>query len=190
MKLSGFVTFVTNKTSTPALRAGTIKVPYSVDLPANKGWKALPVANAVSGNYCQPRCDEPWVEVKFGSEAQGKLQVIAAPSKKLIGTAKLEPTLQDLGDPNTILAAFGEFVTGNIPVEPEEVVSSSVREANGKQYYEYELEGPKQWATGPHSFASVTTSGEVVLLLTVAATDKQWNAAKDQLKAMCTSFAA
>ena len=28
-----------------------------------KGWKAMPVANAVSGNYCQPRCDEPWVEV-------------------------------------------------------------------------------------------------------------------------------
>ena len=53
------MTFLTNKTSTPALRAGTIKVPYSVDLPANKGWKALPVANAVSGNYCQPRCDEP-----------------------------------------------------------------------------------------------------------------------------------
>ena len=60
--LSGFVTFLTNKTSTPALRAGTIKIPYSIDLPANKGWKAQPVANAVSGNSCQPRCDEPWVE--------------------------------------------------------------------------------------------------------------------------------
>ena len=111
-KLSGFVTFLTNKTSTPALRAGTIKIPYSIDLPANKGWKAQPVANAVSGNYCQPRCDEPWVEVKFGSEAQGKVQVIAAPAKKLIGSTTLEPTVKDLGDPTTIIAAFGEFVTG------------------------------------------------------------------------------
>ena len=79
---------------------------------------------------------------------------------------------------------------GNVPVEPEEVVSTSVREANGKMYYEYKLQGPRQWATGPHSFASVTTSGEVVLLLTVAATDKQWGAAKESLKDICESFAA
>ena len=61
---------------------------------------------------------------------------------------------------------------------------------NGKKYYEYELEGPRQWATGPHSFASVTTSGEVVLLLTVAATDKQWGVAKDSLREICASFTA
>lgn len=118
--------------------------------------------------------------------------MIAAPAKKLTGTTKQEPTVQDLGDPTTIIAAFGEFVTGNIPVEPEEVVTASIRtdKKNGKKYYEYELEGPRQWATGPHSFASVTTSGEVVLLLTVAATDKQWGLAKDSLKEICESFTA
>ena len=57
--------------------------------------------------------------MKFGSDTQGKMQVIAAPAKKLIGTTKQEPTVQDLGDPTTIISAFGEFVTGNIPVEPE-----------------------------------------------------------------------
>eukprot|EP00959_Pyramimonas_sp_CCMP1952_P054941 1148378-Pyramimonas_sp.AAC.1 len=34
----------------------------------------LPVANAVSGNYCQPRCDEPTTEVKFGSASAGNVQ--------------------------------------------------------------------------------------------------------------------
>lgn len=42
-----------------------------------------PVANAVSGNYCQPRCDEPTTEVKFANGKEGTLQVIIAPLTKL-----------------------------------------------------------------------------------------------------------
>jgi hypothetical protein len=28
-----------------------------------------------AGNYCQPRCDEPWTEVLFESGAEGKVRV-------------------------------------------------------------------------------------------------------------------
>jgi hypothetical protein len=33
------------------------------------------VANIQSGNYCQPRCAEPWTEVIFTDPAEGKAQV-------------------------------------------------------------------------------------------------------------------
>jgi hypothetical protein len=33
------------------------------------------VANIQSGNYCQPRCAEPWTEVIFTDPAEGKVQV-------------------------------------------------------------------------------------------------------------------
>ena len=86
-----------------------------------------------------------------------------------------------------------QLLTGALPPAsrpPAGTKSVVMTKKNGKKYYEYELEGPRQWATGPHSFASVTTSGEVVLLLTVAATDKQWGLAKDSLKEICESFTA
>lgn len=39
--------------------------------------------NTQSGNYCQPRCDEPWTEVVFASDTEGRLELIASPLKKL-----------------------------------------------------------------------------------------------------------
>lgn len=35
----------------------------------------LRAMTAISGNYCQPKCDEPTTEVKFASADQGTLTV-------------------------------------------------------------------------------------------------------------------
>lgn len=51
----GFFTFFAEENRTPALRAGALEQ-YGISLPAK--WKEIPVSNAKSGNYCQPRCDE------------------------------------------------------------------------------------------------------------------------------------
>ena len=41
------------------------------------------VANIQSGNYCQPRCAEPWTEVIFTDPAEGKVQVLPLLSAQL-----------------------------------------------------------------------------------------------------------
>lgn len=54
------VLFVPTQAKTPALRAGTVDSanPYKFALPPQMVEQK--VANIASGNYCQPRCDEPW----------------------------------------------------------------------------------------------------------------------------------
>lgn len=49
------------------------------------------VANAISGNYCQPRCDEPTTEVLFQSGTQGKISLIISPLTKV--TRLIEPSI-------------------------------------------------------------------------------------------------
>jgi hypothetical protein len=70
-----FVLFVPDKSKTPAIRAGTVdpQKPYRFALPPS--WSERKVANIASGNYCQPRCAEPWTEVIFADDTEGKAQV-------------------------------------------------------------------------------------------------------------------
>ena len=49
------------------------------------------VANAISGNYCQPRCDETTTEVMFQSGTQGKISLIISPLTKV--TRLIEPSI-------------------------------------------------------------------------------------------------
>lgn len=79
---SDFVRFVPDKTKTPAIRAGTVdkKQPYSFALPST--WTERKVANIASGNYCQPRCAEPWTEVIFADDAEGKASVRTARQRR------------------------------------------------------------------------------------------------------------
>jgi hypothetical protein len=72
-----FVLFVPDKAKTPAIRAGTVSAerPYRFALPPS--WSERKVANIASGNYCQPRCAEPWTEVIFADDTEGKAQVLA-----------------------------------------------------------------------------------------------------------------
>ena len=101
--------------------------PYKFILPPT--WKQLRVANILSGNYCQPKCAEPWVEVKFEDEKQGKIQVVASPLIRL--TNKPNATIEDIGSPEKVIASLGPFVTGNT-FDPDELLETSV-EKRGDQ---------------------------------------------------------
>ena len=70
-----FVLFVPDAAKTPAIRAGTVDKnnPYRFALPPT--WREQAVANIQSGNYCQPRCAEPWTEVIFYDSSEGRAQV-------------------------------------------------------------------------------------------------------------------
>lgn len=57
--------------------------PYQFLVPP--AWKQVRVANILSGNYCQRKCVEPWVDAKFGDEEQGTVQV-SATHKGVFGT--------------------------------------------------------------------------------------------------------
>lgn len=101
--------------------------PYQFVLPPT--WKQARVANILSGNYCQPKCAEPWVEVKFEDEKQGKVQVVASPLIRL--TNKPNATIEDIGSPEKLIASLGPFVTGN-SYDPDELLQTSV-EKHGNQ---------------------------------------------------------
>eukprot|EP00854_Cymbomonas_tetramitiformis_P032330 gene32330-40969_t len=109
--------YVPRADRTPALRAGTLS-PYQFGIPP--GWKEDPVANAISGNYCQPRCDEPTTEVKFSYPAEGSCQVIIAPLVKL--TRQKRPSIDEVGPLDGIIASVGPYITGDF-VEPEDVIA-------------------------------------------------------------------
>ncbi|XP_073132475.1 psbP domain-containing protein 6, chloroplastic isoform X2 [Henckelia pumila] len=115
-----FVLFKATTKDTPALRAGNVQ-PYQFMLPPT--WKQQRVANILSGNYCQPKCAEPWVEVKFEDEKQGKVQVVASPLIRL--TNKPDATIEEIGTPEKLIASLGPFVTGN-SYDPDELLETSV----------------------------------------------------------------
>lgn len=103
-------------------RPGTGNVqPYQFLIPPK--WKQARVANILSGNYCQPKCAEPWVEVKFESEKDGKVQVVASPLIRL--TNKPNATIEDIGSPDKVIASLGPFVTGNT-YDSDELIQTSV----------------------------------------------------------------
>lgn len=106
--------------------AGNVQ-PYEFMLPPT--WKQTRVANILSGNYCQPKCAEPWVEVKFEDEKQGKVQIVASPLVRL--TNKPNATIEDIGSPEKVIASLGPFVTGNT-FDSDELLEASI-EKSGDQ---------------------------------------------------------
>ncbi|KAL6283964.1 hypothetical protein ACE6H2_014893 [Prunus campanulata] len=176
-----FVLFKASGKDTPALRAGNVQ-PYQFIIPPT--WKQMRVANILSGNYCQPKCAEPWVEVKFEDEKQGKLQVVASPLIRL--TNKPNATIEDIGNPEKVIASLGPFVTGNT-YDPDELLETTVEKRGDLTYYKYALETPFA-LTGSHNLAKATAKGNTVVLFVVSASDKQWQASQKTLKAMLDSF--
>uniref|UniRef100_A0A0F7CYM3 Photosystem II reaction center PsbP family protein n=2 Tax=Pelargonium TaxID=4030 RepID=A0A0F7CYM3_9ROSI len=176
-----FVIFKASTKDTPALRAGNVQ-PYQFILPPT--WKQTRVANILSGNYCQPKCAEPWVEVKFEDEKQGKVQVVASPLIRL--TNKPNALIEDIGNPEKLIASLGPFVTGNT-YDPDELLESSVEKIGDQTYYKYVLETPFA-LTGSHNLAKATAKGNSVVLFVVSANDKQWQSSEKTLKAMLDSF--
>ena len=95
--------------------------PYQFFLPPT--WTQARIANILSGNYCQPKCAEPWIEVKFEDPKQGTLLVVASPMVRL--TNKAQQKIEQIGTPDKIIAALGSFVTGD-SFDPDEVVETRV----------------------------------------------------------------
>lgn len=176
-----FVLFKASPKDTPALRAGNVQ-PYQFILPPT--WKQLRIANILSGNYCQPKCAEPWVEVKFEDEKQGKVQVVASPLIRL--TNKPNSSIEEIGSPEKLIASLGPFVTGNT-YDPDELLETSVEKFGDQTYYKYVLETPFA-LTGSHNLAKATAKGNTVVLFVASANDKQWNTSEKTLKAMLDSF--
>ncbi|XP_009796942.1 psbP domain-containing protein 6, chloroplastic [Nicotiana tabacum] len=178
---TSFVLFKATPKDTPALRAGNVQ-PYTFILPPT--WKQTRVANILSGNYCQPKCAEPWVEVKFEDEKQGKVQVVASPLIRL--TNKPNATIEDIGTPEKVIASLGPFVTGNT-LDPDELLETSIEKRGDLTYYKYVLETPYA-LTGSHNLAKATAKGNTVVLFVVSANDKQWSSSQKTLEAILDSF--
>ncbi|CAI9099487.1 OLC1v1036314C1 [Oldenlandia corymbosa var. corymbosa] len=176
-----FVVFQATPKDTPALRAGNVQ-PYKFIIPPS--WKQLRVANILSGNYCQPKCAEPWVEVKFEDEKQGKIQVVASPLIRL--TNRPNATIEDIGSPEKVIASLGPFVTGNT-YDPDELIETSIEKDGDQTYYKYVLETPYA-LTGSHNLAKATAKGSTVVLFVASANDKQWPSSKKTLQAILDSF--
>ncbi|GAB4851788.1 PsbP domain-containing protein 6, chloroplastic [Ancistrocladus abbreviatus] len=176
-----FVLFKASSKDTPALRAGNVE-PYQFVLPPT--WKQMRVANILSGNYCQPKCAEPWVEVKFEDDEQGKVQVVASPLIRL--TNKPNATIEEIGSPEKLIASLGPFVTGNT-YDPDELLETSVEKHGNQTYYKYVLETPYA-LTGTHNLAKATAKGNTVVLFVASANDKQWQTSQKTLQAILDSF--
>eukprot|EP00244_Chara_vulgaris_P011202 TRINITY_DN5454_c0_g1_i1.p1 TRINITY_DN5454_c0_g1~~TRINITY_DN5454_c0_g1_i1.p1 ORF type:complete len:214 (-),score=21.57 TRINITY_DN5454_c0_g1_i1:23-664(-) len=179
--IGDLVVFRPSKTETPAIRAGNV-APYQFFLPPT--WRQLRIANIQSGNYCQPKCAEPWVEVKFEDPKQGLLQVVAAPLVRL--TNKTNVAIDEIGGPEKLIAALGPFVTGN-SFDPDEVVDIGMKESGSQKYYTYTLETPFA-LTGLHNLAIATAKGNTVLLMVISASQKQWEKHEALLREMADSF--
>lgn len=183
----GLYTYTAVKGSTPSLRAGVLDAatPYSFDLPPT--WVPQQVANIQSGNYCMPKCVEPWTETIFG-DGDASARLVVSPLDRL--TRRAAASITDIGTPDGVLASLGAFVTNNVPPEPEEVVASeTVTAADGTPSYLYELNTP-YGLNPPRAYAVATAKGGHVYLFVVAAKDKKWGAVKGVLREVAGSFKA
>ncbi|KIZ01701.1 PsbP domain-containing protein 6 [Monoraphidium neglectum] len=182
-----FVLFVPDGKKTPAIRAGTVTPgqPYRFAMPPT--WREAKVANILSGNYCQPRCAEPWIEVIFENEAEGKAQVIVSPLVRL--TNRKGVRIEEVGPPEGIITSLGPFITGTYLDEEDVVSASSAKRDDGLLYYNYEINA-SYGTNGPHTVSSVTVKGDLALLLVVSANDKQWAKNEGRLRAMVETFRA
>ncbi|GIL59903.1 hypothetical protein Vafri_14569 [Volvox africanus] len=181
-----FVLFIPSASKTPALRAGTVDntSPYRFALPPN--FVEQKVANIQSGNYCQPRCDEPWTEVIFEGAQGGRVELIVSPLQKL--TSKKNVKVEDLGTPDQLLERVGNYITGTY-LDEDALVASNSRTQDGLTYYLYELNAPYA-KTGAHSYTACTVKGDLAFLFVASATEKQWAKLEGNLRKVVESFRA
>ncbi|CAN8308389.1 unnamed protein product [Cochlearia groenlandica] len=122
-----------------------------------------------AGNYRQPKCAEPWIEVKFENEKQGKVQVVASPLIRL--TNKPNATIEDIGDPERVIASLGAFVTGN-SYDSDELLKTSIEKIGDQSNV---------------CVAQATAKGNTVVLFVVSASEKQWQSSQKTLQAILDS---
>jgi len=182
----GYYTYKVKTSRTPALRAEAVD-PYQFDMPA--GWKEQPVSNAISGNYCQPRCDEPTTEVKFSSPSQGSLQVIIAPLTKLTRDRSNDPPIDTIGDLAGVLASIGPYITGAFVAEEDVASMKEIVDEKKRKYFVYELNSPYA-LNGTRSVSCVSTSKTDLVMIVVSCSERQWNTAgvEEKLRRTAESF--
>lgn len=174
----GYVVYTPDSRATPAIRAGVINPEYySFELPGT--WSEGTILNILSGNFCMPKCDEPWIETIWESKADGFCQLVVSPIYRLV--SKSNATVRDLGAPEGVIESVGAFVTGNYLDSVEDVTAMSTETfKDGREYYTYELYAPYA-KTGSHFGAAVTVKNDLVYLFVVGGNDKQWAANGDAL---------
>ncbi|PSC75910.1 psbP domain-containing chloroplastic [Micractinium conductrix] len=186
--MPGFCIYKPDSKKTVAIRAGVIKPDpdyYSFALPET--WAEAQLLNILTGNFCMPKCEEPWYEAKFESAKEGSAQVIVTELQKL--GSKPGASLAQLGTPESVVSRVGNFITGT-NLEEEDVVSAEKKQfADGRDYYVYEVYAPYS-KTGGHNLAAFTTKGGLAFLFVLTASDKQWNAAEPKLRKMLETFKA
>lgn len=185
----GYVVYTPDARATPALRAAVITPDpklYSFEVPAT--WTEGTILNILSGNFCMPRCDEPWYEAVWESPDEGSATLIVSPLYRLVSKSKA--TLKDLGPPEQVVEQIGPFITGNYLDSTEDVTSITTEEfADGRTYFVYEIAAPYA-KVGTHQLAAFTTKGELAYLWVLAGNDKQWAKAESKLRHIFKSFAA
>ena len=136
----GYVRYTPDARATPSIRAGVIQPDfYSFDLPPS--WSEGTILNILSGNFCMPRCDEPWYETVWESAEDGRAKLVVSPLYRMI--SKGGATLKDLGPPEQVVERIGPFITGNYLDSVEDVVAmDTVTLGDGRTYYTYELAAP------------------------------------------------
>lgn len=145
-------------------------------------------SNILSGNFCMPRCDEPFYEVVFESPEEGKAKLVVSPLYRLI--SKSNATLKDLGPPEQVVESIGAFITGNYLDSVEDVVAASTQQlSDGRTYYMYELLAPYA-KDGAHLLAALGIKGDLAYLWVVSASEKQWAKSEGTLRHMVTAFKA
>lgn len=177
----GYVVYTPDSRSTPAIRAGVIQPNpdlYSFELPAT--WSEGTILNILSGNFCMPKCDEPWVETIWESKADGFCQLVVSPIYRLVN--KSNATVKDLGKPEGVIESVGAFVTGNYLDSVEDDVTKITTEkfSDGREYFVYEIYAPYA-KTGTHFGAAVTVKDDLVYLFVVGGNDKQWSTSANAL---------
>lgn len=171
----GFVVYTPDSRSTPAIRAGVIQPNpdlYSFEIPAT--WSEGTILNILSGNFCMPKCDEPWIETIWESKTDGFCQLVVSPIYRLVN--KSNATVKDLGKPEGVIESVGAFVTGNYLDSVDDDVTKITTEKfkDGREYFVYEIYAPYA-KTGTHFGAAVTVKDDLVYLFVVGGNDKQWS---------------
>ena len=97
--------------------------------------------------------------------------------------------IEEIGPPDQFITAIGPYITGTY-LDNDDIVSTQVKkQEDGLTYYVYDV-----YATyglkGPHTLTACTVKGDLALLFSVAANDKQYARSKKKIAAMVETFRA
>ncbi|XP_078434954.1 thylakoid lumenal protein (Mog1/PsbP/DUF1795-like photosystem II reaction center PsbP family protein) isoform X2 [Wolffia australiana] len=143
-------------------------IPYAFDVP--EGWEEVPVSIADLGGT--------EIDLRFANSKQGRISVIVAPVLRF-SDLEGDATIEKIGTPGKVINAFGPEVIGE-NVEGK-VLSSDVKQYEGRTYYQFELEPP-------HVLITASAAGNRLYLFNVTANGLQWKKHYKDLKRISDSF--